>query len=90
MATVTIGDYDFGVDADASPIEISPDKIDITIVGRKELVESLRDDNDHPWSWLVYPPKIYLTDVSVNLDGDGLQRDITEDDLDPQVFLFKG
>ena len=82
MATFTIGDYDFGVDADASHVEISSDKIDITIVGCKELVESLWDDDDHPWSWLVYPPKIYLTDVPVNLDGDGFQRDITEDDFD--------
>ena len=82
MATFTIDDYDFGVDPDASHIDISSGKIDIAIVGRKDLVESLWDDDDHPWSWLVYPPKIYLTDVPIILHGNGFQRDITEDDLD--------
>lgn len=82
MATFTIDDYEFGVDPDASHIAISPSKIDITIVGRKESVESFLDDDEHPWSWLVCPPKIYLTDVPITLDDDGFKRDIDEDDLD--------
>ncbi len=92
MATFTIDDYDFGVDPGASEIAISPDRIDITIVGRKDAVESLWDDDDHPWSWLVYPPKIYLTGVPITSDDGGFDRDITEADLeqyDIAIYVMK-
>jgi hypothetical protein len=71
MHTFRIGDTNFGVDTDASSVEVLPNKdgkfdLYIEVAGQQDIFDALCEGEDSAWSWALYPPFLFIRGVPLS------------------------
>ena len=93
MGKFIIGTDDFGVGSVTYKVDKSKLIIkDLTITGNEEAFDELSDNDDSDWSFALYPPELYLRDVSFKLLDGKIEAAITEeiyDDCDVALYLME-
>ncbi len=58
--------------------------LNLDVCGNQKVFDDLTEDESHPYSWALYPPKFYIHDLPLGLDTDinNFEYIITEDDVD--------
>jgi hypothetical protein len=83
MPHFIINGFDFGIDPTASEFRADGVTLDIKIVGSKVIMDEIMEADDHPWSWLLYPPFIFFRGLPYQPTTTGdFKRDISDNDLD--------
>lgn len=92
---------DFGIDLKKSKFKVSSNKkgetfFNVEIYGDKAQTETLAEDEDGPWSWILYPPHFYARSVALTpANSPGTFRakitvdDIEEDELEAAIYLVE-
>jgi len=85
MNTFKINGTDFGIGEVVCEIENGIIK-DLTIEGNEEITESITDDENGEWSWILYPPMVFFREVP--FEQKDTQIEITEELLDEYDISF--
>ena len=58
--------------------------LNLDVCGNEEVFESLTQDEDHPFSWSMMPPRFYIRDFPMNptTDINNFEYKFTDDDMD--------
>ena len=78
-----LDDFDFGIAADSSSLELENDVLTLEIVGIQNVVERLWENESHPWHWVLYAPRLYVRDLPfVQQESGSFRQSLTEEDYD--------
>lgn len=95
MSAFTIGATDFGVDIEASRLEITKgdDALSLTveIVGDQTTFDRVVADED-AWPWALYPPRFYLRDLPISAEVASSQVALSvanADDYETALYMME-
>jgi len=78
-----IGGTNFEVDKDYR-LSYEGGKLNLDVCGDQKVFDTIFEDENHPFNWVLYPPIFYIHDLPLNMDTDinNFEYNITEDDID--------
>ena len=83
MGQFLLGTTDFGIGEITFEINtLEKYVIDLTIHGNETMTNKLSENENGEWSWVIYPPKLYIREVPYTEKNGNIYIDITEDMLD--------
>ncbi|MEM9701052.1 MAG: hypothetical protein AAF907_01255 [Planctomycetota bacterium] len=86
MNVFRIDDTNFGIDETKSSCSIETVDGDpvlmLELYGSAERYHEIEQNDDSPWSWTLYPPRLYLFDLPLSVNDGGYKGELCRDDLD--------
>lgn len=77
-----LGNDNFGIGKIDLKIDRKKGVLSLTLNGDEDLFDALSEDEDGPWSWALYPPKLYFHELPFDPDEKTIRLRIDEELLD--------
>lgn len=82
MQKFLLGNDNFGIGKIDFKIDRKKGLLSLTLPGDQDLFDKLSENEDGPWGWALYPPKLYFHELPFDPDEKTIRLRIDEELLD--------